>query len=123
MSSERKNKCGRPRKIDAERRDFSYRPGYTEAENERLEQRAEAAGLSVAEFIRAATLNLKINSLPAANRDAIVALNRIGNNINQVAKQLNSGLIHGVTADQIDAWLNSIRAEITEAGRRLHGSL
>ncbi len=123
MSSSNKNKCGRPRKIDAERRDFSYRPGYTEAENERLEQRAEAAGLSVAEFIRAATLNLKINSIPAANRDAIVALNRIGNNINQVARSLNAGLVPGITAEQMDAWLDNVQASIAAAGRALHGGV
>lgn len=121
MSSERKNKCGRPRKIDAERRDFTYRPGYTEAENDKLEQRAAAAGLSVAEFIRVSSLNLQIKTIPAANRDAIIALTRIGNNVNQVARKLNSGIVEGITAEQIDAWLSNVKACLEQAGGALHG--
>ncbi len=123
MSSGRKNKGGRPRKLPQERREFCYHPGFSQAENSRLEQRAEAAGLPVAEFIRAACLNLQINSLPAANREAITALNRLGNNINQVARSLNAGLVSGITADQIDAWLNNVQASIAAAGRALHGGV
>ena len=121
MSSTHKNKGGRPRKLPQERREFCYHPGFSATENTRLEQRAEAAGLPVAEFIRAASLNLQINSIPAANREAIVALNRLGNNINQVAKQLNAGLVQGITADQIDAWLANVQASIAQAGSALHG--
>lgn len=123
MSSEQKSKGGRPRKLPQERREFCYHPGFSQAENNKLEQRAEAAGLPVAEFIRAACLNLQINSLPAANREAIVALNRLGNNINQVAKQLNSGIVRGITADQIDTWFANVQASIQQAGSALHGRL
>ncbi len=121
MSSEHKKRGGRPRKLPQEVRSFCYHPGFSEAENARLEQRAEAAGLPVAEFIRAACLNLQINSLPAVNREAIVALNRLGNNINQVARSLNAGLVHGITADQMDAWLDDVKASIAKAGSALHG--
>ncbi len=121
MSSERKNKGGRPRKLPQERRDFIAYPCFTRHEWSKLEERAAAAGLPVAIFIRTVALNLQINSLPAVNREAIVTLNRLGNNINQVAKQLNTGQVKGITAEQIDVWLNDVKASIAAAGSALHG--
>lgn len=121
MSSSHKNKGGRPRKLPQERRDFIAYPCFTESEWAKLETRAAAAGLPVAIFIRTVALNLQINSLPEANREAIVALTRLGNNINQVARSLNTGLVPGITADQMDLWLANIQASIAAAGRALHG--
>lgn len=121
MSSSHKNKGGRPRKLPQERRDFIAYPCFTESEWERLEKRAAVAGLPVAIFIRTVALNLQITSLPEANRDAITALNRLGNNINQVAKQLNTGLVPGIDAERVDTWLVNVQSSIQQAGRALHG--
>jgi hypothetical protein len=70
----------------------------TEAEAAELQTRARRAGLSVGAYLRACALG---DSGPRAKRappvhrellgEALASLNRVGNNLNQIAKQLNSG--------------------------------
>lgn len=70
----------------------------TDGERARLEAKAATAGLSVASFLRAAALG---DAGPRARRAptiekqalgaAIAELNKIGSNINQIARALNRG--------------------------------
>ena len=70
----------------------------TPAEAADLQARAQNAGLSVSAYLRACALG---DSGPRAKRaptvhqamlsEALASLNRVGNNINQIAKHLNSG--------------------------------
>lgn len=90
MELEKRRKGGRPRLIDQERRAFSVRPGFTEYEFSVLEKRAESTGLDLAEFVRRLALNKEFYSVPQINREAMIELNRIGVNFNQIAKFANS---------------------------------
>jgi predicted DNA-binding protein len=69
---------------ETRQRDYVLRVRLDPAERERLSALAEAAGRSVAVYVREAALQQAPRS-----RDAdriIVALSRIGNNLNQIAK-------------------------------------
>jgi hypothetical protein len=65
---------------------------YTRAELDYIQQMAHYAGLTVSEYIRRAALKIIIKpprtSVP---REAMAELNRIGININQIARALNRG--------------------------------
>ena len=70
----------------------------TEAEAADLQDRARRAGLSTSAYLRACALGdsgPRAQRAPPVNREllseALVSLNRVGNNINQIAKHLNSG--------------------------------
>lgn len=62
-----------------------------------VEERADAAGLSIASYLRAAAIGdagPRARRSPTVDRtiaaDAIAALNKAGGNLNQIAKQLNT---------------------------------
>ena len=70
----------------------------TEAEAAELQARARRCGLSAGAYLRACALGdsgPRAKRAPPVNREllgeALASLNRVGNNINQIAKQLNSG--------------------------------
>ena len=70
----------------------------TAAEAAELQERAARAGLSAGAYLRACALGEsgpRSKRAPPVNRallaEALAALNRVGNNLNQIAKQLNSG--------------------------------
>lgn len=70
----------------------------TEAEAVELQSRARRAGLSAGAYLRACALGdsgPRAKRAPPVNREllgeALASLNRVGNNLNQIAKQLNSG--------------------------------
>ncbi len=83
-------KGGRPKLITEERRRNSIRPGFTDAEFFKLENRADNAGLDLAEFVRRLALNKQFISVPEINRQALVQLSRIGSNLHQITKIANS---------------------------------
>lgn len=70
-----------------------------DAEAEKLEELASASGLSVGAYIRAAALKsagVRAKPRPSVDRELLARanadLNRVGNNINQIAHALNIGL-------------------------------
>ena len=70
----------------------------TAEEREAIQTRAQAAGLTVGAYIRAVALGsegVRARRAPPVNREllaeALAALNRVGNNINQIAHHLNAG--------------------------------
>lgn len=76
----------------------SVRAAVTPSEYSAIEERARLAGLSTGAFLRACALGdsgPRAKRAPPINREllseALAGLNRVGNNINQIAKQLNSG--------------------------------
>lgn len=94
---------GKPRRKPANRgkaggRTRSKLVWLTEAENTQLEAKATAAGLSAASYLRASALG---DAGPRARRrptiekellgSAIAELNRVGNNVNQIARMGNIG--------------------------------
>jgi Bacterial mobilisation protein (MobC) len=109
----KRNRGGRPRKLDSEFRGYSLKVGLNDFEYQKLIDRSESVGLGSprmrSEFIRKLLLNSKINSVPMINKSAIAELNRIGNNLNQLAKAANSNAaIDPVKIAKIHAAINTI---------------
>lgn len=70
----------------------------TPDESAAITERAQNAGLSTGAYLRACALGdsgPRAKRAPPVNREllgeALASLNRVGNNLNQIAKQLNSG--------------------------------
>lgn len=86
-------KTGRPKKAQDEQRSARLSGiRLTEAERDFIEQMAARAGLPVAEFCRRAILGQRITARRATpDRDALAELNRIGVNLNQIARAVNRG--------------------------------
>lgn len=89
----------RPKKHAFEKRSEHIDARYTLLEAERVQQQANAAGLSKSEFSRKRTLGerIMIPRIRGIDPAAIVELDRlvqevnaIGNNVNQVARAMNS---------------------------------
>ena len=91
---------GRKKKHGSQKRqrEKGVRTRVTEAEYAAICERAANAGLSTAAFLRACALGdsgPRAQRAPPVNRkllaEAMIALNRVGNNLNQIAHQLNGG--------------------------------
>lgn len=83
---------GRPKLDEAERRCKQINVRLTIAEDQLLRRHATDAQLSVGEFVRRRILGLPVTPPPAkADAQLLFELNRIGVNINQIARNLNSG--------------------------------
>lgn len=97
----------RPKKERADARGLVFGVRLTPDERATLEARAAALGITVTEYARAALLGgrVEVANPPASGGDPsgapeappagvahIVALNRVGVNLNQIARALNSGL-------------------------------
>ena len=85
-----------------------------------LEERCEKSGVTISDFIRAASKEtnlIMIEGIP----EMIVELNRIGNNINQIAKAVNYGLLTGAEADikKADLEITDIKRELLKISRRV----
>ena len=93
----------------------------TEAENAALEARAAASGLSVASYLRAAALGEagpRARRRPTIEKEllgtAIAELNRVGNNVNQIARMGNIGKdidpgFYAATGDELRQVLTMVR--------------
>ncbi len=84
----------RPEKQPEEKRTERHNLRFTLAEHEHVREQAERAGLGVTEYLRRRSLGYEVPS--AASRRLIdpgvlVELNRVGVNLNQIARNLNSG--------------------------------
>ena len=94
----------RPRKEKASVREVRLNLRFTPDERAALEAKASAALLSPSEFARQAALGARIEASGPAREplaphartpdgvEHVVALNRIGVNLNQIARTLNAGL-------------------------------
>ena len=100
-------KKGRPRKPDAERRRHVLRVRYNDAELQRVETKARDTGVSVSEYIRGATLGMKLS--PKANAATRHELRRIGINLNQLARAAHRGTM---PAEPLSAALGALDATL-----------
>lgn len=82
----------RPRLAPAERRDAQLPPvRVTTAELDFIARQANAARLSISDYARRLLLGQRVApARSAANDHLLMELNRIGVNINQIARALNS---------------------------------
>ena len=108
----------RPRKQPAEQRLARLPcPRVTPAELAYVEQQAITAGLGAAEFVRCCALGVSIVPRRSRSDDALlVELNRIGVNLNQMARATNSG------RPPLAGELRAALAELHDALIRLHRS-
>lgn len=108
---------GRPRLDPIERRTATLPPvRVTDSELAGLALQAEAAGLSLTEFIRQRALTGRVVSRsPSADAQLLAELNRIGVNLNQIAYRLNSG--QGRDPHHLDYVLGRLVAVLERIGR------
>jgi len=88
----------KPHGSEQRERQKSVRARVTETEYAAIEERARRAGLSTAAYLRACALGdsgPRAKRAPPVNRElmatALADLNRVGNNLNQIAHHLNTG--------------------------------
>ena len=83
----------RPRKKLDEIKLFQINLRVTLNEQVQLEELAKSHGLNVVEFIRRRALHKQLPkfTMPCMQRDLLIELSRIGNNINQMSKKANQG--------------------------------
>ena len=83
----------RPRKQDGERRNEVARFRVTLAEREYIRAQAQAAGLLEAEYLRRRALGYAVSpARPGRSDPALISeLNRIGVNVNQLARATHRG--------------------------------
>ena len=90
-------KPGRPKKQEHEKRTARL-PAVRLTTPERidLELKADAAGIELSDWVRRQLTAVPIKRPKIAPTDAslITELNRIGNNVNQIARQINRGRDH-----------------------------
>lgn len=117
-SINKKRKGGRPKLIEFERRRNTTRVGFNDSEFDKLEIRAEKVGLDLSEFVRRLALDKEFNSIPAINKTALVELNKIGNNINQIAHALNK---NAETPTALNHTLAQLQNQLQKIGLQLNG--
>lgn len=90
---DKKVKTGRPPKDAADKRDQRFNLRYTLAEIEHLRAQAYAAGLDPHEYARRRTLGHTVAPASARLADPalISELNRLGVNVNQLARAVHRG--------------------------------
>lgn len=97
----------RPKKQRQEKRSEQTKERWTLAEYAYLNQQARIAGVTRAEFVRRRALSRPVSAAPTSSSydPAIISeLNRIGVNLNQIAKHANAGrgAPHSLVALQAD---------------------
>lgn len=85
-------KGGRPLKQEHEKRSEQVKTRFTLAEIDKIRADANRAGLSLADFVRRASLGSAITVRHGGSEpQALTELNKIGINLNQIARSLNRG--------------------------------
>jgi Mobilization protein NikA len=79
----------RPKKTYDDRASSAFRVRLTAAERARLDAKAAAAGVTLSRLIRAAALGYRLPAPPIV-REAMNELNRVGGNLNQIARHANA---------------------------------
>ncbi len=113
-SINKKRRGGRPCLTAAERRCYKIKTGFTPAEYEKLAARAETANISEPEFIRRICINQPIYTVPAINSQALIELNKIGTNLNQIAKIANTSQSFDAVAE-----LQKLNQELQKIGKQI----
>ena len=81
----------RPRLGEEERRTRTVGVRVTEAEAEELQERAQGARLSMGAYLRRRGLGQRVRMAAELGAAELRELNRIGVNLNQMARAMNSG--------------------------------
>ncbi|SHJ42451.1 plasmid mobilization protein [Flavobacterium haoranii] len=85
-----------------------------------IESLAQTYGLSVVEYVRKRALNKQLpkHALSPINRELLIELSRIGNNVNQLAKKSNQNFLDKYVFNrdlrELKEILNQIKTELLE---------
>lgn len=113
-----KHAGGRPKLPEHERRTRQIKIRATIQEDIDIRNAAEAAGLSIGEFIRRRTRGIPVCP-PAAKADArlLVELNAIGNNLNQLVRNIHTDRYadHAPQCEHVLAELRRILRKVGDA--------
>ena len=108
-------KIGRPRKGERERRNDHLNVRLTIVERAALDAEARRLGLPVSSYVRrliGKRRSIEDHRMPAVSGAAITALNRIGNNLNQLARHANAKGDFAPVARHLDQALVRLEAAI-----------
>ncbi|QMW06683.1 MobC family plasmid mobilization relaxosome protein [Spirosoma foliorum] len=110
----------RPQKDDADKREFTIRVRVTASEKLRIWEMAAEAGYTPSDFMRLRTMaaTQPLRHKPTPERELLlnvmVELGKIGSNVNQIARSLNSrdetGQLTGIDIDEINQAMQGLDA-------------
>ncbi len=96
----RKHKGGRPPKEEDDLRRNKVKVGFTDLEFDTVNYKAQQAGLKTSSYIHDAALSAKVRSHINDEQAGLVRdVARLGNNVNQIARQANLGRLPYIQHD------------------------
>jgi septation ring formation regulator EzrA len=108
----------RPRKTVEQIKVFQINFRVTLNEQMQLETFAKNYGLNVVEYVRKRALQKQLPkfTMPGLQRDLLIELSRIGNNINQMSKRVNQG---NPNLKGLESELSSLHKQLNEIKNQL----
>jgi hypothetical protein len=105
-------------------RSVKFQLCLTQTEKELLEQRAKEAGLTLSEYFRTAALKQKMpQKIPTINIETYRELGKIGSNLNQITKAINTAIKLGITPPKVElTTLNKLEALVNLVRQEIAGS-
>ena len=86
--------------VEKRKRDKTLTIRLTESEKMMIEKKASKAKLNLTEYIISVSSKSKI-SVTEDTKPLLMELKRIGNNINQIAMKINSGVVSSYNFDEV----------------------
>lgn len=86
--------------VEKRKRDKTLTIRLTESEKMMIEKKASKAKLNLTEYIISVSSKSKI-SVAEDTKPLLLELKRIGNNINQIAMKINSGVVSSYNFDEV----------------------
>ena len=108
-------KVGRPRKGERERRSDHLNVRLTIVERAALDAEARRLALPVSSYVRrliSKRRSVETRHIPAVSSAAVTALNRVGNNLNQLARHANAKGDLTAVAQHLDQALSRLETAI-----------
>ena len=99
------------------RRDNTLTIRLTSAEKERIERNAKRAKQSIADYIVLLSLETPIHVAEDV-KPLLIELKRIGNNLNQIAAKINSGVFHSYDFQDVVDEQKKIYEQLLEIARK-----
>ena len=88
----------------------------TEQEYETILKKARRSGMSITNFLVAATEQTQIY-VAEDTKPLVAELKRIGNNLNQITARINAGIFHSYNFQEVIDLQRAIYAEVLRIGR------
>ena len=99
------------------RRDNTLTIRLTSAEKERIERNAKRAKQSITDYIVLLSLETPIHVAEDV-KPLLIELKRIGNNLNQIATKINSGVFHSYDFQDVVDEQKKIYEQLLEIARK-----